>query len=227
MSKKKEQHEEHMNESWLIPYADLLTLLLALFIVLFATSQVDAVKFAQMKSAFITIFEGSGYAIGSGGNGIVDGGGSGSGSSESFDWSQFTEPSSETSATGTMPSGTGNGNGIPLEQRLEDLQNKFDDYIMNHELDGKLHTEIRDKTVMIVISDIVLFDSGMANIKPDFRETVHAIGNILAETPGLEIQILGHTDNVPMTSKTFETNWGSEHSARHQFHEALARGQSP
>ena len=111
MSKKKEQHEEHMNESWLIPYADLLTLLLALFIVLFATSQVDAEKFAQMKSAFLTIFEGNGYAFGEGGPGIVEGGGTGS--SETFDWSQYTQPSNETSPT----SGTGTGNGIPLSDR--------------------------------------------------------------------------------------------------------------
>ena len=46
--KKHKVHEEHMDESWLIPYADLLTLLLALFIVLFAMSSVDAVKFQQL-----------------------------------------------------------------------------------------------------------------------------------------------------------------------------------
>lgn len=41
-SKRHGNHEEHTDESWLIPYADLLTLLLALFIVLFASSKMDA-----------------------------------------------------------------------------------------------------------------------------------------------------------------------------------------
>ena len=44
MAKKKVHHEEHVDETWLIPYSDMLTLLLALFIVMFAMSKVDARK---------------------------------------------------------------------------------------------------------------------------------------------------------------------------------------
>ncbi|SHK62289.1 flagellar motor protein MotB [Desulforamulus aeronauticus] len=52
MSKKRrEQHEEHMDESWLVPYADILTLLLALFIVLFASSTIDSQKFNAVKES--------------------------------------------------------------------------------------------------------------------------------------------------------------------------------
>ncbi len=52
MSKKRrEQHEEHMDESWLVPYADILTLLLALFIVLFASSTIDTQKFNAVKES--------------------------------------------------------------------------------------------------------------------------------------------------------------------------------
>ena len=59
MAKKKhhgEHHEEHPDETWLIPYADLLTLLLALFIVLFAFSKVDQQKVNQMSDAFADAF---------------------------------------------------------------------------------------------------------------------------------------------------------------------------
>jgi chemotaxis protein MotB len=53
MTKKKKHHDEnHIDETWLIPYADLLTLLLALFIVLFASSQIDAQKFQQIARSF-------------------------------------------------------------------------------------------------------------------------------------------------------------------------------
>ena len=60
MSKKHKQHdhEEHVDESWLIPYADLLTLLLALFIVLFASSQMDSKKFEELKNSFNAAFQG-------------------------------------------------------------------------------------------------------------------------------------------------------------------------
>ncbi|MDR1025806.1 MAG: flagellar motor protein MotB [Lactobacillus sp.] len=59
MARKKhheEHHEEHPDETWLVPYADILTLLLALFIVLFASSSVDKGKFEQMRASFSDAF---------------------------------------------------------------------------------------------------------------------------------------------------------------------------
>lgn len=59
MSRKKqhsEHHEEHADETWLIPYSDLLTLLLALFIVLFASSSLDKGKMGQMEYALAAAF---------------------------------------------------------------------------------------------------------------------------------------------------------------------------
>ena len=59
MARKKhdsEPHEEHADETWLIPYSDLLTLLLALFIVLFASSTLDKKKMGMMENAFAAAF---------------------------------------------------------------------------------------------------------------------------------------------------------------------------
>lgn len=64
MGKKKEHHEEHVDETWLIPYADMLTLLLALFIVMFAMSKVDQEKLKSMGAQFNVIF--------SGGSGVLE-----------------------------------------------------------------------------------------------------------------------------------------------------------
>ena len=65
MSKRKKHeeahHEEHIDESWLVPYADILTLLLALFIVLFASSQVDQTKVDKMAAAFADAFSTASY----------------------------------------------------------------------------------------------------------------------------------------------------------------------
>ena len=54
--RKHKKHDEHIDESWLVPYADILTLLLALFIVLFAASTVDQEKLNQMSNVFNDIF---------------------------------------------------------------------------------------------------------------------------------------------------------------------------
>jgi chemotaxis protein MotB len=56
--KKKHHHEEHVDESWLIPYADIMTLLLALFIVLFASADTDSEKLKQMSETFREAFSG-------------------------------------------------------------------------------------------------------------------------------------------------------------------------
>ena len=58
MRKKKEHHEEHVDEAWLLPYSDMLTLLLALFIVMFAMGQTDKAKFKAMSKQFNIIFAG-------------------------------------------------------------------------------------------------------------------------------------------------------------------------
>ncbi len=51
------KHEEHIDESWLVPYADILTLLLAVFVILFASSTVDQEKLDRMSQVFSSIFE--------------------------------------------------------------------------------------------------------------------------------------------------------------------------
>ncbi|MCT8976401.1 OmpA family protein [Clostridium sp. CX1] len=58
MAKKKQHHEEHVDETWLIPYSDMLTLLLALFIVMFAMSQADKQKMKQVSEQFRVVFSG-------------------------------------------------------------------------------------------------------------------------------------------------------------------------
>lgn len=65
MRKKKEHHEEHADESWLLPYSDVLTLLLALFIVMFAMGKTDEAKFKAMSEQFNVIF--------AGGSGVLEG----------------------------------------------------------------------------------------------------------------------------------------------------------
>lgn len=56
--KAKKKHDEHIDESWLVPYADILTLLLAVFIILFASSSVDQEKLERMSAVFNQVFDG-------------------------------------------------------------------------------------------------------------------------------------------------------------------------
>ena len=79
-----EEHEEHVNhEAWVIPYADLLTLLMAMFIALFAISTVDSNKFQALSRGFTNALGGGKLDSGIGGTGKktspLVGGGNGSG----------------------------------------------------------------------------------------------------------------------------------------------------
>lgn len=177
MGKNREHHEEHIDETWLIPYSDLLTLLLALFIVLFASSSIDVKKFNAMKEAFNIIFDGN--------KGILQNG----------------VPSNDVIEKIAIERDT-----YELKE-LTQLKQEFDQYIAQNNLSDKLETRISGDYLVITIREEVLFDSGSAEIRPEAKEKVSAIANILLDHPECEVVISGHTDNVPIHNKEFETNW--------------------
>jgi len=186
MSKKKkhEDHEEHIDESWLIPYADLLTLLLALFIVLFASSSVDATKFKQISDSFTTIF--------SGGSGVMN-------------YPSETIPQENTK--GNSNEKVNKGNGETSQKELKEVQEKVDQYIKKNKLQGSLKTELTDEGLLITITNDVLFDSGSAIVRTTERSIATQISNLLISNPPLSVIISGHTDNIPIKNELFQDNW--------------------
>ncbi len=186
MSKKKkhEEHEEHIDESWLIPYADLLTLLLALFIVLFASSSVDAIKFKQISDSFTTIF--------SGGTGVMN---------------YPTETIPQENTKGNSNEKDNKGNGETTRKDLEEVKEKVDQYIKNSKLQGSLKTQLTDEGLLITITNDVLFDSGSAIVRTNERSIATQISNLLISNPPLSVIISGHTDNVPIKNELFQDNW--------------------
>ncbi|WP_071458550.1 flagellar motor protein MotB [Bacillus massilinigeriensis] len=186
--KKKAHHEEHTDESWLIPYADLLTLLLALFIVLFAMSSVDARKFQSLSKTFNEVFDG--------GSGVF----------------QYQSPMPE----GQMASPEeekedqekNDKEAIAREQReLQALQKRVNAYIKKKNLSNKLATSLTDEGLLVTIRDNVLFASGKAEVRPEDVMTANEIAELLVMDPPRNIIISGHTDNVPIRNSNFESNW--------------------
>ena len=193
---KHNDHEEHADESWLIPYADLMTLLLALFIVLYSMSSVDAKKFEEMAEAFTIAFNT--------GSGVLD--------SPAL---IRTGPQMDI-PTGKAPS-DGPENRTVEEQRqalmqkeqedLEELKRQLDEYIRDHGLTTQLETQLNLAQLMLVISDNALFASGSATVKDESRELGLAIGKMLQQYPDYEVVVTGHTDTEPIATYQFESNW--------------------
>ncbi|GAB6556132.1 flagellar motor protein MotB [Bacillus cereus] len=196
---KKHKHEEHVDESWLIPYADVLTLLLALFIVMFAASQVDQDKMKQVSEVFQEVFEG--------GTGIMDG-------NPSMD--KNPNPPTQTKATGAS-SGEKNSEDAQMEalkeqfqqeiENLKGLQQQLNDYISSKHLDAELSTELSTKGLLVTIQDGVFFSSGSSVVKADGIPTARELANILSDGGNRNIEISGHTDNVPINNGNFKSNW--------------------
>ena len=182
---KKKKHEEHIDESWLIPYADILTLLLALFIVLFATSTVNEGKYEQMAQALNQVL--------AGGDNVIE----------------YPSPiPTEGRSDWVVPEDVDNAEEIEEEiMDLEKVQERIDSYIEQNNLSLSLQTELTQKGLLITILDQALFASGSAEVKTEARSLAKEIGILIQSDPPREIQVSGHTDNVPISTANFRSNW--------------------
>ncbi|WP_168121335.1 flagellar motor protein MotB [Paenibacillus sp. HB172176] len=201
MSRKRKSHdhdEEHIDESWLIPYADLLTLLLALFIVLYSMNSVDVKKFEEMSQAFS-------LALNNGSN-VLD---LPSVVKRDEELEQDIEnDDAKIDSQKEAESDTSLEELIKQEEaELEDLKKKVDDYIDKHGLTTELETQLNVNQLLITISDNALFAPAQATIKPESRELAIAIGQMLQEYPSYNVVVAGHTDNTPINNANFHSNW--------------------
>ncbi|MED3908562.1 flagellar motor protein MotB [Peribacillus simplex] len=184
--KKKQRHEEHIDESWLVPYADILTLLLALFIVLFASSSVDAVRFQQLSNVFNQVFT------------------SGTGFMDFPSDSPSNEPTSPEQRTGAEDL---EELGKNEQEELMEVQERVNAYIQKNDLTDKLGTNLTDEGMLISIRENVLFESGVAEVRSENRKIAKEISDLLVMDLPRNIIVSGHTDNIPIKNYQYESNW--------------------
>lgn len=174
------KHEEHIDESWLVPYADVLTLLLAVFIILFASSTVDQEKLNKLSQVFSAIFE-SGTGVMEYANPV-----------ESMD-AQLEELKKSSYEQD--------------QEQLAEAQARVEELIAVNELENQLETQMTSEGLLITIRDSILFASGSADINPEYATVAGELAEILAFNPARNVVITGHTDNVPMNTAEFASNW--------------------
>ncbi len=173
---------------WMTTYGDLVTLLMCFFVLLFAFSEIDAQKFdAVMKS-----FQGSA--------GVLESGKSLSEDELVFDASPEKDTTPETTTPEELEI---------VQEILREMTEKLEEELSGRDLIDVVEFDIVDTKLIIKLKDNVLFDPAKADIKPD------ALGilNILGETLQGDIfsmsdfRIEGHTDNVPINTIRFPSNW--------------------
>ncbi|MCC3358653.1 flagellar motor protein MotB [Bacillus sp. REN16] len=181
--KRKIKHDEHMDESWLVPYADILTLLLALFIVLFAASNVDAQKFNSLKSSFNSIFTGGTSFL------------------------EYESPEPVEIKTITPVKDKDKEKEKQEREELQELQKKINGYIADNGLDLSLKTRLEDEGLLVTIQDGAFFNPGSADVRPEDVKLAREISELLVMNPPRNIIVSGHTDTVPMNNHEFKSNW--------------------
>jgi chemotaxis protein MotB len=202
---RKKKHEEHVNhERWLITYADLITLLLVFFIIMYAMSKIDTEKYTILAQSLNLQFT-KGDSIIPKGNGISG---------------QITPTNGDgkTEGNGTSNQDQSNLNNISAEKEkedrekkekeLQDLLQKINDYIAEHDLQTQVSVTNTFRGIAVTLNDLFLFDLGKADLKPASFPILQKLATLFP-TLNSTISIEGHTDNLPLNAGSpFIVNWG-------------------
>lgn len=109
----------------------------------------------------------------------------------------FTEPAS------TNP----NLNAIAQELAALETQGEgFKEELEKAGLGGKVSIEMEERGLVLRFADSILFDSGSADIRPDARELLLTVGRLIKPSQN-SVRIEGHTDNLPISTERFPSNW--------------------
>ena len=197
--KRKKRQEEHVDEGWLLPYADMLTLVLALFIVMFGMASVDEAKFEEFRSEFGSIFGG----MKTGGNSLVGpivdlGGHTGTGEGEDDGASEVSTKEVEEAKEDH------------LAQKLEDQQMVQASEQLKEELEksdfGKeMNVSLKSDGLHINLDSNIIFNPGSADLSNDIAKSLGIVAPHLKDL-NQEITVAGYTDNVP-ENLTYSSNW--------------------
>ncbi len=195
--RKYQENDEHIDESWLIPYADLLTLLLALFIVLYSMNSIDVKKFSEMSRAFSLVLNN--------GSGVMD-------MPSPVEKGPNTEKVPKTKDKDKNHPDQNKNNSLEelMQQEQAEFQNlkkQLDEYIDKNGLTSDLETKLNMSQLLITISDNALFAPAQATVKPEARDLAIAISTMLEQYPEYEIIVSGHTDDTPINNAYFKSNW--------------------
>jgi len=206
-----EEHEEEGGqERWLVSYADMITLLAALFIVLFAMSSLDLAKFQRFAAALKVDLGGASNAGALGPGPKVNPDGldpkkvprSGAGDARDAADAATKEAERRALAEKQAAERARSAERDRLQQVEAEIRRQL--AAVGLERSVKFRFEARGLVVQVV-TDEVLFDTGSDILRPDGRRVLDGLAPALLKLPN-EVSIEGHTDDRPITGR-FASNW--------------------
>jgi chemotaxis protein MotB len=196
--RKREHHEEHPDERWLVTFADMMVLLVAVFIVLWAMSSANISKTEviaesiskALSSPFVT-----------GGKAIKETGG------ENNTESLASSPPNPSLREAMTKGEEGSKAAQAEEADLQRMKEQVEAYARSHGLSKTISATVDKKGLSIRLrTDGLLFDSGSAVLKPQAAPIIDKVSQVL-RVDNHAIRVEGHTDAVPAAGSSYPTNW--------------------
>lgn len=197
-SRRRHDDEEHENhERWLITYADMITLLLALFMMLYAMSVLDLQKFQAFREAF-----NNGPRAGIQAQGLPEDKNPPEGDPNTQVPGRTPAP-----ARSVTPVAAPVGAAPAVDRaQAEALEKRLQAAIAALGLSSQVSVALDARGVVVYVTAGVLFDSGSAVLLPDGVRLLGGLGPVLAGV-GNALDVEGHTDDRAISSAAFPSNW--------------------
>ena len=208
-----EEHAEHENEErWLLTYADMITLLMVLFIVMFAMSQVDQHKFMQLKKGLASGF-GAPVTMLSGGDAMLEPGGAIAPDSVNLTGQGGGKGSSKTVETidaakvAELATATEKAQVEAEVKKLQQAQQALQLALKSAGLKNGATVRFDERGLVVTIAtDKVLFGNGRAVLLPEGKAILTALAPPLRRLPN-RLSVDGHTNSLPISTAQYRDNW--------------------
>src|SRR5687767_6284128 len=205
---KKHHHEEHENhERWLVSGYDMMTLLFAVFVVLFAISSTNISKVKLLEQSLQEAFSGP---VLTGGRAMMKTGDESEAERAPANPPLPTLSPAQALAQAMNPQDAEEAaeQAQAEENSFQDLKKRIDKLAKDAGLAEKMSTTVTPDGLKIrLVTDGVLFDSGSAVVKSGGRPTLSEIGRIIDHEGTHPVQVEGHTDDQPIATSQYPSNW--------------------
>ncbi|MRI68227.1 flagellar motor protein MotS [Gracilibacillus thailandensis] len=205
MKRRNKRPENKGAPKWMVTYSDMVTLILVFFVLLFSMSQIDAEKFRAIAEAFRseTIFEAMPSIIEeqhpTENVEVLK-------EEENDDKSEDTIPGEDQGAEEQTEPELNTVDGIPDQDELDELLAEVESYLNENDLNDVISATRTDQGVVLVLQESVLFETGEAVVLDPAKPFLNKVSTLLANIPN-EVRVEGHTDNRPISSYRYPSNW--------------------
>lgn len=193
MARKRREEEHENHERWLVSYADFITLLFAFFVVMYAVSSVNEGKYKVLSNSLTNAFKNTTGQSGGQPMTVLQG-------APPVLARPIMKPDKAADQRKTEEKKN------EKRQQMKSVASNIMEALQPLVAQGKVRLLETSRGVTIEINDSILFPAGQSKLQPASSSAMGAIAQVLADTD-FPITIEGHTDNVPIATPQFPSNW--------------------